>query len=205
MKFYFQLRDMLKLDDGLLFLDHRIVVPNCLRSNILNLLHESNMGIEKTKLKARMTVYCPNINLNIEQIVSKCTVCAQFRPNNTKEPMIPHSVHDLPFEKDVIDLLDFKGKAYIVLIDYYSKWLELKSLRNKQASEVILKLKSFFSEHGIPKQFCSDNMPFNSFEFMQFSKEWDIECIFSSPKVSQVKRYGRKSRTNCKKHLKEVK
>lgn len=43
-------------------------------------------------------------------------------------------------------------------------------------------MKSIFSEHGIPKQICSDNMPFNSYEFIQFSKDWDIECIYSSPR-----------------------
>lgn len=181
-KFYFQLQDRLTVDDGLLFLDHRIIIPKSLRNKMLYLLHEPHMGMEKTKLKARMTVYWPNINTDIEQIVSKCTVCEQYRANNTKEPMLSHSVPDLPFEKVAVDLLDCKGKPYLVLIDYYSKWLELKSIRNKQASEIILKLKSIFSEHGVPKQICSDNMPFNSYEFIMFSKEWDIECIYSSPR-----------------------
>lgn len=180
-KFYFQLRDKLSVEDDLLFLDHRIVIPNSLRNKILGLLHEPHMGIEKTKLKARMTVYWPNISADIEEFVNKCTVCEQYRASNTKEPLIPHSIPDLPFEKVAVDLLDCKGRPYLVLIDYYSKWIELKLLKNKQACEVVLTLKSIFSEHGIPKQICSDNMPFNSYEFIKFCKEWDIECIYSSP------------------------
>ncbi|XP_046675443.1 uncharacterized protein LOC124364195 [Homalodisca vitripennis] len=129
-----------------------------------------------------MTVYWPNINVDIKQVVNKCTVCEKNKANNIKEPMICHLIPDLPFEKVAIDLLDCKGRPYLVLIDYYSKWLEFKSLKNKQTSEVVLKLKSIFSVHGVPKQIYSDNMPFNSYEFIKSIKEWDIECIYSSPR-----------------------
>lgn len=39
-----------------------------------------------------------------------------------------------------------------------------------------------FSRYGVPSQIVRDNNPFNSFEFKAFAKEWDFECVFSSPR-----------------------
>ena len=41
---------------------------------ILAKLHESHQGIEKTRLRARATVYWKNINRDIDEIVRKCSV-----------------------------------------------------------------------------------------------------------------------------------
>lgn len=181
-KFFMKFQDRLTVDDGLVFLDHRIIIPVTLRSKILSLLHESHMGIEKTKMKARLTVYWPNINADIENIVNKCSICEKYRNCNVKEPLEPHSVPELPFEKVGIDILESQGKPYLVLVDYYSKWLELIQLKSMQANECISKLKTIFSTHGIPKVVCCDNMPFGSFEFRSFAKDWDFECCYSSPR-----------------------
>lgn len=181
-KHYYQMQDRLTVDEGLVFLDNRIIVPNDLRSKILTLLHEPHMGVEKTKLKARQTVYWPNINADVENCVGKCSVCEKYRSSNIKEPLIPQAVPNLPFEKVAVDLLEFRGKPYIALIDYYSKWLELHQLRDLTSNEVISKLKQMFSVHGIPKTVCCDNMPFNSYDFKKFAREWDFQCSYSSPK-----------------------
>lgn len=50
------------------------------------------------------------------------------------------------------------------------------------SSSVITELKSIFSRHGIPIILISDNgPPFNSAEFKEFCKEWDVQHVFSSP------------------------
>lgn len=66
-------------------------------------------------------------------------------------------------------------------MDYYSKWLEISPLKNKIAQEVQSKLEPIFSTHGIPETFVSDNMPFSSFEFSQFSEKWAFKIATSSP------------------------
>ena len=43
----------------------------------------------------------------------------------------------------------------------------------------------FFARHGIPTEIVSDNMPFNSHEFLTFTKEWGILLTTSSPTYSQ--------------------
>jgi len=56
-------------------------------------------------------------------------------------------------------------------VDYWSKWLEIRSIKNKTGTAVIAKFKKIFSYRGIPKTLISDNMPFNSSEFINFSKK----------------------------------
>lgn len=51
------------------------------------------MGMEKTKWRARQTVYWLGIGRDIELIVSRCSgfvtiVGRRFRKNNVKEPLI---------------------------------------------------------------------------------------------------------------------
>ena len=51
---------------------------------------------------------------------------------------------------------------------------------------VIIYLKSIFARHGIPSIFISGNgPPFNSKEYDQFTKSWNIEHNTSSPYLSR--------------------
>lgn len=79
------------------------------------------------------------------------------------------------------DILEFSGKSYLVLIDYYSKWLEVIPLISKTAKTIIENLKIIFATHGIPNELVADNMPYNSFELRQFANELNLKIITSSP------------------------
>ncbi|KAG5874095.1 hypothetical protein JTB14_037925 [Gonioctena quinquepunctata] len=70
---------------------------------------------------------------------------------------------------------------YMVVIDAYSKWLEIRKLGSKRSSDIIPVLQDIFSSQGIPDVFCSDDMPFNSIEFLSFASEWQFRTITSSP------------------------
>jgi len=47
------------------------------------------------------------------------------------------------------DICEFKGRNYLVVVDYLSKFPELVLLKNKPSDNVINALKSIFSRHGI--------------------------------------------------------
>ena len=83
-----------------------------------------------------------------------------------------------------------KGKDYLVVVDYFSKYPELSPLKDKTASTIIMKLKSIFARHGIPGILMSDNMPYASSEFRTFAKEWGIELHTSSPLYPQPSTAG---------------
>ena len=66
-------------------------------------------------------------------------------------------------------------------MDAYSNWLELASISNKSADEVILKLKIIFSKFGSPDTMVCDNIPFNSYSFKLFANEWNFNIVTRSP------------------------
>lgn len=184
-KFYWKFKNDLLLDDNLVFLNDRIIVPLSMRSDILNLLHKSHLGIEKTKQRARSLVYWPGMNSDIEDKIGNCSTCQKYRNSNTKNTMIPHEIPDRPFHKIGLDICEHRKKDYLVLADYYSKFLDIIPLNNKTANQVIDKLKTVFCTHGIPREIIADNIPFGSFIFRKFCKENDIDIITSSPHYPQ--------------------
>ena len=168
---YWNIRHELSEAEGLIFKDHQLVIPTAMRSNMLNLIHESHLGIEKCKARARAILFWPGMSNDIYEKVSKCATCATYRRRNQKEPMIAHQIPERPWQKLGTDLCECKGKNYLVVVDYYSKFIETALLPNKTAGTVIRHLKSIFARHGIPEELVSDNMPFNSKEFDEFAKE----------------------------------
>ena len=79
---------------------------------------------------------------DIYEKVSKCATCATYKMKNQKEPMIAHHIPDRPWRQLGTDLCEHKGKNYLVVVDYYSKFIETALLPNKTAGTVITHLKS---------------------------------------------------------------
>ena len=182
---YWNIRHELYVAEGVIFFGDRIVIPKALQQQMLSLIHESHLGMEKCKARARAVMYWPCMSKDIEQTVSQCAVCCKFQRSQTKEPMTPHQIPDGRFEKIAMDIMSFKGKDYLVVVDYYSKYPELSLLVDKTASTIISHTKSVCARHGIPQEIVSDNMPFASYQFKSFAEEWGITVTTSSPGFPQ--------------------
>jgi hypothetical protein len=66
---YWNFRDEITVLDGLLYKSQRIMVPKTLQREMLVKLHESHLGIVKTKQRARESIGIPcltNMDLNAE-------------------------------------------------------------------------------------------------------------------------------------------
>ena len=92
----------------------------------------------------------------------------------------------------------------MVLIDYYSKWIELIQLPSKIAKAVIHVLKPIFATHGIPTIFRADNMPYDSMEFRDFSCRYDFKLVTSSPLYPKSNGLAEKAVGICKQMLKKA-
>ncbi|GBN52471.1 Transposon Ty3-I Gag-Pol polyprotein [Araneus ventricosus] len=171
---YFKFRDNIYVEEGLVFLNDRVIVPVSLRSEMLNILHQAHCGMEKARARARQVLFWPGITKDIENMVSKCKTCERYRPRNVKEPLICHEVPNLPYEKIGTDICEHGGNSYLIIGCYLSKWLDIIKLSDKTSDEIIAKLKAVFSTHGIPKIIVCDNMPFASIKMKKFSREWGV-------------------------------
>ena len=202
---YWQIRNDLFLEDGLVILEDRVVVPVSLRAKVLKSLHTAHLGIEKTKARARQTVYWPGLTNDIVQLVSECRTCERHSANNFKEPLIPHKIPELRFQKVSVDILDLEGNSYLVLEDNLSKWLEIKQLSNKSAQTVIKVLKSIFYTHGIPEIIYGDNNPLNSYACHEFATQIGSKIETSSPEYSRSNGLAEKGVHIAKRLLKKCK
>lgn len=184
-KYYFQHRDEIYVSDGLVFYENRLIIPKELYSFVLDKVHEGHMGIVKTLKLAKESLFWPSMAQSIENRVNQCEICNKYQKSNKKEPIIQHSIPSKAFEKVGCDIAEFKGKWFLVLIDYYSKWICCKALSSKKSSNVISKWIEIFSEHGVPREIIADNMPFNSVECRSFAKDWDVIITTTSPNYPQ--------------------
>ena len=63
---YWDVRSGLHISGRLILFNHRILIPTSLRKEILDILHESHIGITKTRLRASEIIYWPGMSLDIE-------------------------------------------------------------------------------------------------------------------------------------------
>ena len=201
---YWNVRNEIHSAENLLFMGDRLIVPASKRSSVLQLIHEGHMGIERCKARARLCVYWPHINEDIENTVKSCTVCNKFGNSIHKEPMIPHQLPDRPWEQVSADYFTLCNQDYLLVVDFYSKYPEVIPMMSKTANATIAALKSIFARHGIPNKLIADNMPFNSKEFLEFSKKWSFKVVTSSPKYPQSNGLAERNVQTIKKLLKKA-
>ena len=116
-------------------------------------------------------------------------VCRAFDRNQPKEILIPHEVPDRPWAKfgEVnCKLFTYRGRNYLISVDYYSSFWEINPLDNTTSVSVVQKLKSLFARHKIPETCVSDNgSQLTSTEFKIFSRQWNFVHVTSSPTYPQ--------------------
>lgn len=203
---YWSFQEDLHGADGVVFKGTKIVIPQSLRKQMLHKIHEGHQGKARCKARARDCLFWPGMQAQIDNMVEKCEICQTYKKQDQKEPMIPQPVPERPWERVGVDLFYFQGNEYLLVLDYFSKYVEI-ALLGKQTSSgnVITHLKSIFARHGIPVSVVSDNGPqFASMEFKRFSKDWDFMHVTSSPEYAQGNGLAERSVQTIKTMLKKA-
>ena len=138
-----------------------------------------------TRMKAlsRSYVWWPGIDQEIEEKVKACNSCQRTRHNPAPAPLHPWEFPNQPWERLHADYAGpFEGKMFLIVIDAYSKWLEVKPVTAANSSVTIEHLRNMFATHGLPKTLVTDNRTqFMSIEFESFMKKNGIRHIRWSP------------------------
>ena len=87
---YFSFRDELGICNGIILKGHnRIVIPESLRSQAINILHnKAHLGLSKTLERARTCMYWLGITDAIKDSISGRKVCLTFSDRQQREPYI---------------------------------------------------------------------------------------------------------------------
>ncbi len=180
---YFNRRTEISVEDGCLLWGTRVIVPPKGRAQVLAVLHEAHPGISRTKSLARSYVWWPGLDQEIEEQVKQCGKCQQNQKTPAEAPLHPWEWPGQPWSRVHIDYAGpYKGEMFLVLIDAYSKWLEIHVMKSTTSTATIEKLREIFAIHGLPKTVVSDNgTNFSSGEFELFMSQNGIKHIKVSP------------------------
>ena len=80
--------------DGLLFKGTRLIVPKALKPEMLRQIHKSHLGIVKCRQRAREVLFWPGMSLDIEQMITNCSVCAEYAKKQPSEPLKPTNLEE---------------------------------------------------------------------------------------------------------------
>ncbi|KAJ8030282.1 hypothetical protein HOLleu_26647 [Holothuria leucospilota] len=99
---------------------------------MLKYIHIGHMGIEKFKRRAREAVFWPCMNENIDNLISGCGTCQSPRFSNQKEPLYLSLILKYPWEIVDTDLFHWDNNDYLLVVDYFSRYIEISKLPNTQ-------------------------------------------------------------------------
>lgn len=184
---FWNYRDELTVYDGVIMKGNKIVVPKSLRSNMIEIIHGSgHFGVEKSLRRARSALFWPSYSKHITEAVLNCPTCLEYRPSNQREPLQSYEIPDYPWQIVATDLFSWNDKNFLLVVDTYSHYFEVKELRNMKSATITNHMKGIFARMGIPEKVISDNGPcYQSSEFHEFAKLFDFQHVTSSPHYPQ--------------------
>lgn len=80
------IKEALSIDDDLVVYGCRLLIPSSLRASMLSRLHEAHQGIARSQARARLTIYWPNIDQDIQNFVNGCRHCQDQTPGGKTNP-----------------------------------------------------------------------------------------------------------------------
>lgn len=180
---YWKVRHDLSVDNDLIVYGRRLLIPQALRADVLERLKHGHMGVVKTKARARNIVWWPNIDQHIETATSSCVQCQKNLPSHPKEPMSPRPMPTRAFQEIHVDLCDFRGSQFLVIVDGYSGWPALYHLGVTATSNKVTNyIRQFFCQTAVPETLWSDGGPqFTASTFQSFLRRWGVRHRISSP------------------------
>ncbi|XP_062704137.1 uncharacterized protein K02A2.6-like [Aedes albopictus] len=117
------------------------------------------------KQLARRIVYWFGLNKDVEDYVKACVICHQMTAISKKAPYSRWIPTTKPFSRIHADFFHFDRKVFLVVVDSFTKWIELEYMR-----------------FGLPDVVVTDGgPPFNSDKFVTFLENQGILVMKSPP------------------------
>ena len=183
---YYDIRDEFSVQDSLVFKGPLLVIPGSLRKEMMELVHETHIGIEGCLRHARNIMFWPRMGAQLKDYISKCDICMSLSCGQSKEPIQQHIFEGTPWSMIGADLCDFQERTLLVIIDYHSNFIEVENINRPNSKSICKALKVLFARYGVPDTLVKDNGPqFSSDEFHKFSSGWGFEHVTSSPHYPQ--------------------
>ena len=67
----------------------------------------------EAQVKSKTSCDLARLARDIENVVSRCSVCSKFQVENRKEPLKSHEIPDRPWQKVGVDVFELFGRDYL--------------------------------------------------------------------------------------------
>lgn len=175
------------------FHHRRIYVPENMRKMILYYHHDmilsAHNGVTKTYRQIAKRYYWPKLYQDVLQYVRSCQLCQQNKPSQAQKgaPMASVAPRKV-WEAVHVDYLgpmsisSNRNRYCLVLIDSYSKWVEIIPTTRCTSSVTVKKLEEIWHRYGPPLRVVTDNAKnFTSRDFKDMCVRWGCKHTTTSP------------------------
>ena len=171
---YAKLRDHLHVQDGVPMYGRRVIVPSCLRGEVLTGLHSAHQCVVKMHDRAMHAVFWPGLYKDLERVRDNCTYCNKAAPTQAALPPHEPLSPDYPFQMIVLDYCSIKGKSWLIIADRFTGWVSTYYFAGEAVSTDLVKLmKEYFATFGVAEHLSSDEgSQFISTRFENFLQSW---------------------------------
>ena len=109
-----------------------------MRQQMLEKIHESHLGAEACKRRAKDVLFWPGMAAQISDRVDQCDACNAYMAKHQKETMISYEIPTGPWKIVSQDLFSYQGEDYLITVDHYSDYWELDNVTGDISAEVIV-------------------------------------------------------------------
>ena len=180
---YLSRKSELSVEDGCLLWGNRVILPEKGRKRVVTMLHQAHPRISRMKGLVRCYVWWPGIDKDLELCIKSCEACQTYPKSPPSVRLHPWSWPGKPWLRVHIDYAGpFMGKMFLLVIDEYTKWLDVHVTSTSTSTATIKLLRKLFSTYGLPKLVVSDNATnFTSDEFEAFLKANGVKHVRTPP------------------------
>ena len=132
-------------------------MPETLRSEIPRNIHDGHFVLAKCRERAQDSVGRPGITRDIRNLINHCEFCQTHRQFQQRETFKYTPLPSRPWQRIAADLCELNWKHFLVVIYYFSRFIEITILPSITSVQVIAQMKNMFARWGIPEELVSDN------------------------------------------------
>ncbi|XP_064461149.1 uncharacterized protein K02A2.6-like isoform X4 [Ornithodoros turicata] len=179
---FFVRKDELSVDCGCVTWGNRVVIPKALQAEVLQLLHEGHPGVTRMKMLSRSHVWWPKLTTCIEEAVKGCSTCQLTQNAAPKIQGLSWGWPTRRWQRVHLDFAYYKNEWFLVLVDAYSKWVDVQYMKSTTAANTVETLRTVFAAFGLPEKIVTDNGPqFVSDEFSNFLRTNAVQHTRTPP------------------------
>lgn len=182
-------KEELGLFNGIVARGERAVLPVSLRHMAVKIAHRGHPGEVMMKRILRDRVWWPGLDADVKDYLKKCLGCTVVSREDNPEPMLRKKLPQKAWQDIAIDFLDVPEckMSFLVLVDYYSRYVIVKPMTSKTADATICKLEETFRIWSYPESLKADNgQPFSSTAFEKYCNEKGVSLIKTIPYWPQM-------------------